>query len=156
MPINEHLGRPSNLTREQQKEAMRAVYGLGATMTPELTYEERVKMRRMLDALDQKEAGGMKEFDLNKPPVPPYVFREYPMMLYNHETGKTGTAHNYEERRMMVGQGWSESPVPPPIPAAIAPEFNHVNPPAHPQVELTAQEREEVQELDRLARRKKA
>jgi hypothetical protein len=139
MPINESTGiPPSNLTQKQQKEAMRSIYGLNEreTMTPtntDLTYEERVKLRRMLDNLDQKEAGGTKEFDLNKPPVPPYVYREFPYLMYNHEVKSTRPARNHEERERMLAEGWSTEPFP-----AEAPE-----------IELTAAERAEAEEIDK-------
>lgn len=78
--------------------------------TDELTFEDRVKMRRMLDALDQKEAGGMKEFDLNKPPSKPYIYSEYPFLMY--QDGKTRAARNREEREQMLASGWREDPTP--------------------------------------------
>ena len=116
MPLNEAEGYPSNLTEQQQREAMSAVYGLAErdSMTPEaLTYEERVKMRRMLDAMDQKEAtGAMKDFDLNKPPVPLYQYKEFPFTMYDHANRKTKAARNHEERQTMIAAGWSETPFP--------------------------------------------
>src|SRR5437899_1132241 len=82
MPLNEAQGYlHSNLTEKQQREAEEAIYGLErAPMTPEPpTYEERVKMRRYLDQMDQKEASGaMKEFDLNKPPAQPTSTANFP------------------------------------------------------------------------------
>jgi hypothetical protein len=90
-------------------------------------------MRRMLDELDQKQAGGMKEFDLNKPPVPPYVYREYPFLMYNHQTKQTRPALNHEQRQKMLAEGWSEDP----IPAEV------------PEVELTVSERIQAEEIDR-------
>jgi hypothetical protein len=143
MPINESW-RPSNLTQQQQQEAMEAIYGLGerGTMTPntELTYEERIKLRRMLDGLDQKEAGGHKEFDLNKPPASPYTYREYPRLMFRHDTGAYRPAHNHEERLQMEDAGWSADPVAPAPP---------------PEVELTAEEMAEVNVVDRQLKKKK-
>ena len=101
--------------------------------TTELTYEERVRMRRHLDELDAKEAGGHKEFDLNKPLTPPYVYREYPFLMYHHATRKTRPAHNAEQRQRMLAEGWSEDPV------MIE----------SPEVELTVTERMQAEELDR-------
>jgi hypothetical protein len=80
------------------------------TPTPELTFEERIKMRRYLDQLDQKEAGGSKTFDLNKPPQDPYRYREYPILLYRHATGENRPAYDFEQRQKMLADGWSESP----------------------------------------------
>jgi hypothetical protein len=145
MPINEHLARPSNLTPQQQREAMKEVYGLAEkepmTPTTDLSYEERIALRRALDKLDQKEAGGMKTFDLNKPPVPPYVFREYPFLMYHHDLGTTRSARNYDERQRLLTEGWSEDPVPP----------------AATEVELSAEERLEAQEIDnKLVKKRRA
>jgi hypothetical protein len=142
MSVNESW-RPSNLTEKQQHEAMEAIYGLGErdTMSPtELTYEERIKMRRLLDQLDQKEAGGHKEFDLNKPPVPPYIYREYPKLMYRHDTKASRPAHNFAECQQMLEAGWTEDPVAPPAP---------------PEVELTAEERDEANAVDRQLAKKK-
>ena len=75
----------------------------------DFSYEDRVRMRRWLDSEDQKQAGGMKEFDLAKPPVPAYQYREYPFLMYHHASGVAKPARNYEERHIMLAQGWSES-----------------------------------------------
>ena len=138
MSINEFPATPASLTEKQEREAMAAVYGLqGAPMHPntqtELSYEERVKMRRMLDELDQKQAGGLKEFDLNKPPVPPYAYSEYPFLLYNHQTKQTRAAMNPQQRQQMIASGWSEDPVPV----------------ENPEVALTATELMQADEIDR-------
>jgi len=150
--MNEAVGlRPSNLTDQQRHEAMEAIYGLAQkddtpmfpntdTDSTTFSYEDRVRLRRVLDQLDQKEAGGTKEFDLNKPPVPPYIYREYPILLYNHSTGQNRPARTYDERQRMLAEGWSENPV------ASAP----------PEVELTAQEELEAKELTRELKKKKA
>jgi hypothetical protein len=139
--INEVPAYPVHLTEKQEHEALAAAYG--APMSPEMTYEERVRMRRILDDLDRKEAGGSKEFDLNKPPVPPYVYREYPFLMYNH--GKVAgpdawkmvkPALNHEQREKMRSEGWSEEPRPIEIPG----------------VELTASERLQADEIDRRLR----
>jgi len=135
--MNEAGGfRSSNLTREQRQDAMEDLYGIRKDdMSPEnFSFEDRARMRRVLDALDAKEAGGMKEFDLNKPPLPPYVYQEYPILLYNHETGKNRPARNHEEREQMLASGWSESPVPPP---------------PTPEIPLSMAERQEAEEIDR-------
>jgi len=100
----------------------------------DLTYEERVKMRRLLDEADQKDAAnGMREFDLNRPPAPPYVYREYPRLLYNHVTKQNKPAHTYEQHQAMLAQGWTEEPITPePV-----------------EVRLTAQEQEEAEAIDK-------
>lgn len=144
MPLNEAESfRHSNLTEKQQHDAIQAIYGVERDpMTPEaLTYEERVKMRRMLDQMDQKEASGaMKDFDLNKPPVPPYQYREFPFLMYNHEEKRTKAARDHVERERMIAEGWSESPLPPEPP---------------PEIQLTAAEHAEVEETDKQLAKKR-
>lgn len=138
MPLNESSGfYPGSLTDKQQREAMSAIYGLTErdAMSPEtLTYEERVKMRRYLDQMDSKEASGaMKEFDLNKPPTAPYVYREFPFLMYHHQNNTTKPARNHEERERMVAEGWSMDPFHSEVPEipltaaehAEADEINH-------------------------------
>lgn len=114
----------SNLTPQQQKEAMENLYGAGGSMSPNvppnfneqpslsLTYEEQQKMRQYLDMLAQKEAG-VKEFDLAKPPIPQYQYREFPYMLYDHRNRKSKAAQNHMEREAMLAQGWTREPLPP-------------------------------------------
>lgn len=145
MPLNEAQGYVhSNLTEKQQREAERALYGLeesAPTMTPDtLTYEDRVRMRRLLDQIDQKEAAGTKEFDLNKPPQQPYVYREFPFLLYHHGQGRTMPVPNNEERERMLAQGWSENPLPPEAP---------------PEIPLTAAELAEVEAVDKKLEKKR-
>jgi len=140
MPLNEaERYHPSNLTEKEQREAVRALYGLAGEHMhnpnpTDLTYEERVMLRRLLDDADQKDAANaMREFDLNKPPVPPYVYREYPRLLYNHQTKQNKRAHTYEQQQSMLAEGWSEQP--------LAPQIL--------EVELTAQEQEEAEAIDK-------
>jgi hypothetical protein len=144
MPINESEGYSlgTDLTPKQQQQAMADIYGLGGNqMTPSvnesaLSYEERIKLRRLLDSLDQKEAGGMKEFDLAKPPVPHYQQREYPFVMYHYATRTARLAQNHGEREQMKAQGWSEEPFP-----AEGQE-----------IPLTGAEAEETELVDRLLR----
>jgi hypothetical protein len=138
--MNESLGRPSNLTQKQQREALEAIYGLTMTPTPELTYEERIKMRRYLDQLDQKESGSMKTFDLNKPPQDPYVYREYPILLYKHATGENKPAYDYEQRQRMLADGWSENPKREAAPAVVD--------------DLTEDERREAEAMDKQLKKR--
>ena len=111
-------------------------------MTPEpLTYEERVKMRQYLDQMDQKEASSaMKDFDLNKPPVPAYHYREFPFLMYDHQSQRTRPARNHEEREQLLAQGWSEDP--------FATE--------QPEIPLTAAEHAEAAEIDNKLTKKRS
>ena len=95
---------------------MESLYGLGGTMYPPtedqqmlLTQEEIAKFRRFLSLQESGEAG-RKEFDLAKPPVPAYQFREFPFVMYNHRTRQTKPARNHQEREEMTAQGWSVEP----------------------------------------------
>jgi hypothetical protein len=145
MPLNEAEGYlPSTLTEKQQREAEKAIYGLAERepiMSPEsLSYEDRVRMRRILDQLDQKEAtNASRTFDLNKPPAPPYVYREFPFLMYDHESKRTRPAHNHEERERMMAEGWSDSPFPS----------------EQPEIPLTAAEHAEADDINQKLKKKK-
>jgi hypothetical protein len=142
MPLNESSGLISSLTEKEQKEAMAAVYGLGDLMSPDtLTYEDRVRMRRLLDQMDQKDTvGSTKEFDLNKPPAPPYVYREFPFLLYNHTSRQAKPAKNQEERERMLAAGWSEDPFPSEVPEVL----------------LTSDELAEAEEVNQKLKKRRA
>lgn len=116
MPLNESVGSLySNLTEQQQREAEQALYGLdkGPTMSPEPTHEEYERMRQILAQHDAKTAqNSMKEFDLNKPPSKPYIYQEFPFLMYHHQTKKTRPARNNGEREQMLVEGWSMDPFP--------------------------------------------
>jgi hypothetical protein len=138
MPLNEAGGYlHSSLTEQQQREAQRAIYGLPERdqhMSPEtLTYEDRVRMRRILDEMDQKDTmNSTREFDLNKPPAKPYVYSEFPFLMYNHETHQTRPARSDEERDRLQAQGWSADPFPAegaeiPLTAAEHAEADEIN-----------------------------
>ena len=158
MSINESLGHPSNLTEKQQREAMKAVYGLAERepMTPttdpsdlsDLSYEQRVRLRQMLDEQERKGAG-IKEFDLNKPPVPAYRFQEFPYLMYHHATGKTRSARNADEREFLISEGWSREPkrAEPIIEMAVEPERDEQG--------LTAADRAEIEMVDAKLKKKK-
>jgi hypothetical protein len=117
MPINESTGRIySGLTPKEEHEAMREIYGLGdqRTMTPvaNAVYEARIQaLEAKIKELDPRQAApGMKEFDLAKPPVPQYQFREFPFIMYHHQTRTSRAANSHEERERMRDDGWSDQP----------------------------------------------
>lgn len=146
MPLNEaqsfHL--VSNLTQKQQREAMESLYGLTeerTTMAPEMTYEERERLRQILAQHDAKDAAQANStFDLNKPPQAKYVYREFPFVMYNHATGKAKAARDHVERERLIAEGWSSDP--------IAPE-------APPEIPLTAAEQAEADTINTQLRKKK-
>lgn len=147
--------RPSNLTEKQRREALRALYGLPAekeTMSPDplanLNYEQRVELRRMLDEQDRR-SSTLREFDLNKPPVPAYEYKEFPFLMYKREIrldgeGKqiivrlTEPARTHEERERMLAEGWSTQP------------FTSEG----AEIPLTAAEQAEVEATDKLLTKK--
>lgn len=111
------------------------------TPTPDLTFEQRVALRQALDLLDQKDAAhSRREFDLAKPPVAPYMYREFPFVLYHHQDRKSKAAQNHEEREQMLAEGWSVTPFP-------------AEPPQPPP--LTAEERIAIEEIDRKLEKKR-
>ena len=158
MSINEHLGQPSNLTEKEQREAVKVVYGLAEKlpMTPttdlsdmsDLSYEQRVRLRQLLDDQDRKNSG-LKEFDLNKPPVPPYQMREFPFLMYHHATGKTRAARNADEREFLISEGWSLNPKREEPIIELTPE------PERDEQGLTAADRAEIEIVDKQLKKKK-
>jgi len=141
MPLNEARGFHTNLTQEQKREAERALYGLENVMPAEATQEEMNRMREILAQHDAKtQAAGMKDFDLNKPPTAPYVYREFPFLMYHHRDKKTMPARTHEERERLLADGWSVDPFPSG---------------AQPEIPLTAEQHAEAESLDkRLAKKK--
>ncbi|HEY1896702.1 MAG TPA: hypothetical protein VGG62_10540 [Terracidiphilus sp.] len=112
-------------------------------MSPDtLTYEDRVRMRRLLDQMDQKDTvGSTKEFDLNKPPAPPYVYREFPFLMYDHASRQYKAAKNQQDRERMLDAGWSEEPFPS----------------EPPEIPLTSAEHAEVEDVTKkLEKRRRA
>jgi hypothetical protein len=146
MPLNEAQGyHQTSLTEKQQHEAMAAIYNPpGQSMHPnpqnEWTYEERVRIRQLLDMADQKDvSNSMGVFDLNKPPTAPYVYREYPRLMYHHDTRANRRARDYDEEQQLIVQGWTRDPVPPEV----------------VEVELTALEQEEAEKINAKLEKKR-
>lgn len=84
-------------------------------MTPQLTEEEIERMRAIVAAHDQQ-GGKPKEFDLNNPPTPPYVFKEFPRTLFRD--GKLKIVASEHEQDLWLAKGWSVKPTAPEAPAA--------------------------------------
>lgn len=106
------------------------------------THEEVERMRQIVMSHDKAMFGGIKEFDLNKPPKEPYRYQEFPRCLYHHATAKTKNVANQAELEQHLSAGWSKDPCP--IEA--------------PEPELDEATLAETAELDRIAHlpRKKA
>lgn len=112
MALNESRGwSRSNLTPQQKREAEAAIYGLqepADTMSHDLSPAEIERMRAMIAAHDQKTS--VSEFDLNKPPVQPYVYQAFPKCVY-HPDGRNRIARDEQELEMAIEAGWSLKPV---------------------------------------------
>ena len=121
--MNEAAGfRPSRLTKQQKLAQQASVYGLDPEiwaptgkkqfdMTPAagFTAEQLEQMRQILAQHDSSGKGGNKEFDLAKPPTPPYRHQEYPKAMY-HADGRTRNAGSAEEQEAAEASGWSTKP----------------------------------------------
>lgn len=71
--------RRSNLTKKQKQEELNAIYGV--QMKSEITAAEIERMRELVADHDA-EGGDNADFDPSKVRVP-YVFKKFPMMVYN-------------------------------------------------------------------------
>lgn len=113
----------------------------------DLSFEQRAKLRQMLDETDRK-TSTLREFDLAKPPVSisnpmvdpekGYQYREFPFLMYDHEGRRTKAARNQEERSRMTVEGWSTEP------------FTSDG----AEIQLTAAEHAEVEATDKLLTKK--
>src|SRR4051812_46608699 len=124
MPLNESTGiRRSSLTKEQKREAERAIYGLPQTNDMEfddLTPTEIEKMRAIVQQHDRTN-GKAQTFDLNNPPQEPLIYRPFPKMVYNHGKRTHKVIQNEEQLAEHLEQGWQTDPYPtePPPPVQL-------------------------------------
>jgi hypothetical protein len=110
MPIPEPgRYRPSNLTKQQQREQLAACYGV--PMPQELSYEEVERMRQIIAQHDSQRQP-MQTIDLNNPPRQPYRFQKFPMMLYGPTVGARMIVHSEDALESALAEGWQqEAPV---------------------------------------------
>jgi hypothetical protein len=114
MPINEAAGyRRSNLTKQQRFEQTAALYGYGQqpqheNMQNTFSQAQLEQMRAILQAHDSQSSGVIREFDLNNPPKLPYVYQEFPRLVYR--AGKHRPTHNEAELTEALAHGWSKEP----------------------------------------------
>lgn len=124
--------RPSNLTKQQQKEALAACYGVSDMPTEQLSASEIERMRHIL-AQHDSESKKTSIHDLNNPPRASYQFKKFPMMVYDlgnsypshdeqrpkanslsmetvHVAAKviSATVHSEEQLQEAIAGGWSE------------------------------------------------
>lgn len=147
--MNEAAGfrgyRNRSLTKEQQQEALAAVYGVEPNpfMQQQFSAEQLEQMRMILAQHDSgSQRDQMKSFDINNPPKEPYVYREFPRCMYHHTRQITRNAQNHEHMQTLIEQGFSKEP----FPVEAVEEA----------LEVTAAEAAEIARLDKIAKQKKA
>jgi len=101
----------TNLTEQQKRQQEAAAFGLPqADIDPsKFTHEQIEAFREVVFARDAANAAMTREFDLNKPPTPPYRYQEFPRMLYRKD--KTVIVKNAAEQAKLLTQGWNLQPV---------------------------------------------
>lgn len=148
MPLNEAAGmKPRRtLTKEQIREAEAACRGVPTiqSMFPQanLTPDQMEQLRAILNAHDASKSGPPKEFDLNKPPQEPYRFKEFPKLVYRHDTREHKAVPNAAEEKRALDAGWKTEAY-----------FRQQDTVAGPSVEES--EAEEIARLDALAKKPK-
>jgi hypothetical protein len=101
----------SSLTKQQKREQEAAIYGLSShqiNMAVSLTVEEIERMRQFVLQHDSERNNSIKEFDLNNPPQEPYVYREFPRLMYRGDATRVATSH--AEVAEAEAHGWSKTP----------------------------------------------
>lgn len=80
-----------------------------------MTHSEAEFLRQLLAQHDSTSHQPVQEFDLNKPPVPPYVHQQWPTLLYawddEYQRVKYLRALSQQELDDAVAKGWSEAPI---------------------------------------------
>jgi len=130
-----------NLSDEQRRIQQAAAFDLPRESPGNYTHEQIEGMRRFVQSYDAQNAAIRQEFDLNKPPTPPYRYQEYPRMLYRG--AQTTIVHDDDELEIMLAQDWSKTP---PLPGTV--EINLGG-------QLTPAMQAEVQRIDTQARTKR-
>jgi hypothetical protein len=102
----------NHLTNEQKRIQETAAYGLPQQRqtldVSGMTHEQIEALRGVLFQHDAANAAMTREFDLNKPPTPPYRYQEYPRMLYRDT--ETAIVRNQMELEQSLASGWSKTP----------------------------------------------
>ena len=114
MPLNESTGiRTSNLTKQQRRDAERAIYGLPqeSTLQQTISFEDIERMRELVRVHDSQ-GSKMQEFDLNKPPQAPYRYQEFPRIVYHHAKQAMRKVFTTDELDQHLAGGYSIEPFP--------------------------------------------
>lgn len=107
MPIPEpSIYRKTNLSKQQQKEQIAALYGV--QMPVELSFEEVERMRQIVQMHDSQRQP-MQTIDLNNPPKQPYKFQKFPMMIYSTD-GQNIIVKSEQQLQDALAEGWLEQP----------------------------------------------
>jgi hypothetical protein len=134
----------SGLTKQQKAEQEAAIYGLTPQHHMQLSHDEIERMRQIVqqhDAQSGTSRNGIREFDLNKPPQERYVYREFPKVLYHHDSRIHTTVHNKEQERIKLNDGFVTEP--------------YLNEEPEIEVDLGAEDAAEAAQLTKQARTKK-
>ena len=97
-----------SLSDEQKQVQQRAAYGLPQSQSIDvsgMSHEQIEALRSVLFQHDAQHAAMTREFDLNKPPVPPYRYQEFPRLVYRDT--KTALANNADELEELLARDWS-------------------------------------------------
>ena len=98
------------ITEEQKRIQEAAAYGLpqNAGLPANYTHEQIEFLRGLIFQHDAQNAAMTREFDLNKPPTPPYRYQEYPRLVY--QGTKTAPAADEFDLENLLTSGWSLTP----------------------------------------------
>lgn len=80
------------------------VSGIAELLTP-------AQKAQLLDEL-MREAPVGREIDLGKPVIVPYRFKEFPKMVYHHDSGHVLIVKDEKEEKAAVKRGFQEEPSP--------------------------------------------
>jgi len=75
------------------------------------TDAEIEKMRLFVTEHD-KSKGSNNTFDLNNPPRVPYVYQEFPRLVYHHGARKHKPVHSADEHKAALADGFQNEPFP--------------------------------------------
>lgn len=84
-------------------------------MNQQYSPDQLQMMRQILEQhgnQEQNQQFGLREFDLNNPPKVPYVFQEFPRVVYHHAKRKTQIAHHAADLAAALEAGWTKEPFP--------------------------------------------
>src|SRR5215472_6991326 len=100
----------TGITDEQKRQQDAAAYGLPhqAIDPSKFTHEQIEAFREVVFQRDAANAAMTREFDLNRPPTPPYRYQEFPRMLYLGSATKI--VKNASERDKSLAAGWTLDP----------------------------------------------